>query len=399
MSPHIAYLVSRFPKVSETFITREACELRNQGIEVRFFSLKREAVDVVQPESAPFVDDASYGRLSWALVAAQLHWIATDYRAYFGVWWAALRGNVRSPGFLARALIVVPIAALFAREMSASGVRHVHAHWATHPGLAAYAIRRLAGIPYSITVHMHDLYDDRAMLEEKLGEASFVVTISQYNKDLIQRLYGAPLAERVVVIHCGIDLDRFTRTLPESDGIPIVLCVGTLEARKGQRDLVEVIVRLRHAGRAVRCVLIGDGPERPALERLIAERGATDFVQLRGSQSSNHVRDALRAASIVVLPSEAEGIPVALMEALATERPVVSTDVYGIPELVENEVTGLLVEPHDLSELSSAIARLLDDAELRARLAKSGRKRVEEEFDIRTSVTKLKQLICASTQG
>ena len=156
------------------------------------FALVRESEPVHHREAAHLAERAfSVGLASWPVLSAQWYWLRRRPRAYASAWWGAVRGNARSPRFLMRALAVVPLAATFARRMRAARVEHIHAHWATHPTLAAYVASRLTGIPYSFTGHAHDIYVDRTMLQEKIAGASFVVTISEFNRRLLERLYGS----------------------------------------------------------------------------------------------------------------------------------------------------------------------------------------------------------------
>jgi len=176
---HLAYLVSRFPKVTETFILREMVELERNGCRIELFSLVREHQEITHPEMRELKASTYF---AWPatrhLLLAQVFWLGRAPRRYAGAWWRAVVGNIRSPRALVRAMAVVAAAAAFARTMKMVGVEHIHAHWATHPALAALVVRHLTGIPYSLTVHAHDLYVDRTMLAEKLAEAELVVTIS-----------------------------------------------------------------------------------------------------------------------------------------------------------------------------------------------------------------------------
>ncbi|HET8778137.1 MAG TPA: glycosyltransferase [Candidatus Limnocylindria bacterium] len=329
--------------------------------------------------------------LSGTVLGAQLHWLRRRPRAYLGAWWAAVRGNARSPRFLVRALVVVPLAATFARRMDELGIDHIHAHWATHPALAAYVASRLCGIPYSFTAHAHDIYVERPMLEEKIRRATFVVTISEFNRRFLQGLYGRELSERVVVVHCGTDTTVFRPPPPRESGRWTVVCVASLQPQKGQRFLIAACRRLMDQGLPIHCVLVGDGEMRPALEAQIRDAGLGEVVELVGQQPRPRVVELIGNADVVVQPSvvlpsgKMEGIPVALMEALAMERPVVATAISGVSELVEHEVTGLLVAPASPEQLADAIGRLYRDDQFAARLGQAGRQRVVRDFDLMRS--------------
>ncbi|HEU4673341.1 MAG TPA: glycosyltransferase, partial [Candidatus Limnocylindrales bacterium] len=397
----IAYLMSRFPKATETFVLNEILELERLGHRVSIHPL------VIEREP---VDHPGVGRLLASIarptprriLEAQVYWLRRRPAAYVGTWVGAVRGNLRSPRFLVRSLATVPVAAWFARDLAnrAPGepqVDHVHAHWATHPTLAAWVVRRLTGIPYSFTGHAHDLFVDRSMLREKMAEAAFAVTISDYNRRFLERRLGRLAADRVVVIHCGVDPEVFAP--PESGPAATddaasgasspgrVVVVASLQPQKGHLVLVDALAALARDRVSFEAWLVGEGPERAAIEQAIARHGLGDGVRLLGTLGRDRVAAEIRAADVVVQPSivlpsgKTEGIPVALMEALAAERAVVATDVAGVSELVRDGETGLLVRSGDADALAGAIGRLLGDPDLRARLGRAGRALVLREFD------------------
>ena len=402
----LAYLMSRFPKATETFILYEILELERLGHRVEIFPLVLHRETMVQPGASELVDRAHDVRLlSREVLGAQLHWLRRRPRQYLGAWAAAIRGNIRSPRFLLRAFVAVPLGATFARRMESLRIDHIHAHWATHPALAAYVAAKLTGLPYSFTAHAHDIYVNRAMLDEKIRAARFVVTISEQNRRLFEGWYGHSAAAKVAVIHCGADPAVFApnavepgnaRPVGGSANAPVrIVCVASLQPQKGQRFLIDACRLLVDRGLAIRCQLVGEGDERPALAARIHELGLEDVVELLGSQPRDRVAELLGQAHVVVQPSvvlrsgKTEGIPVALMEALAAERAVVASRLSGIPELVADEETGLLVEPGDPIALADAIERLAADPDLRSRLGRAGRERVLAEFDLRLNTAKL----------
>jgi len=398
--------MSRFPKISETFILYEIVALEELGHHVEIFPLVCEREPVQHREAERLAARAHDIRLvSGAVLAAQVHWLKRRPRAYLAAWGAALRGNLRSPRFLVRALAVVPLAATFALRMEALAIDHVHAHWATHPALAAYVASRLTGIPYSFTAHAHDIYVDRPMLREKIKRAAFVVTISDFNQRFLERLYGRLATERVVVVHCGTDTSLFHPPATREPGPWTIVCIASLQPQKGQVHLIEACRRLAAEGVDLRCLLIGEGETRPLLEAQIREAGLEDRIELLGHQPRHRVVELLGAADVVAQPSvvlasgKMEGIPVALMEALAMERPVVATAISGVAELVEDGVTGLLVPPADPTQLTDALRRLYRQPELGARLGRSGRERVVQDFDLTRSARQLAERFMAGVGG
>ncbi len=399
----VAYIVSRFPAITETFILYEIIELQRRGFSVEVFSLLRQRESVMHREAEGLVKRTHYGRLfSVALLQANLFWLSRRPRAYLRAWWQALRGNRKSPKGLAHSIYVVAQAALFARWMVEKKIDHVHAHWATHPTLAAYLIRQLTGIRYSFTAHAHDIYIERPMLEEKIGDASFVVTISDYNRQLLGQLYGNIANEKTVTIRCGIDPEVFfpgSRPPRAKDQPLTIVCVASLRDYKGHPYLIEACSRLRREGIKFECLLIGEGEDRPAIESQIARAQLADSVKLLGQQSRDRVSQILSAADVMVLPSivmpygKKEGIPVALMEALAAELPVIATSISGIPELLEDGRTGLLVPQRDSAAIANALLRIYENPTFARRLGKAGREKVLREFNLERNVAALGELL------
>jgi len=402
----VAYLVSWFPARTETFILRELQQVEQLGGCPEVYPLVGARPDALHPGAEGFVSRARYLRLgSREVLGANLRWLRRSPRRYLGTWVRALAGNARSPAFLARAVYTLPKAATIALELQARGVEHVHAHWATHPALAGWAIHRLTGIPWSFTAHAHDLYVDRTMLRQKLESAAFAVTISDYNRELIQGWFGPALAKKVAVVRCGIDGRAFRpreSTSPRS-GPFTLLCVAALRDYKGHPWLLDAVSRLKRRGHAVKLLLVGDGEDRLALCERVAQAGLAGEVSFLGHQPSDKVAELMREADAVVLPSvitssgKMEGIPVCLMEALACELPVVATRISGIPELVKDGETGLLVPPADARALATAIERLIRDPALRARLGRAGRKHVLQAFSLQENSARLFEMFVDSS--
>jgi glycosyltransferase involved in cell wall biosynthesis len=367
----------------------------------------REREEVQHPEVASLTNRTHYHSvISLPVVLAQLFWITRRPVQYFGALWNVIRGNVSSPKFLIRGLVAFLLAGLFAKEIQRSGIGHVHAHWATHPALAAYVIHRLTGLPYSFTAHAHDIYVEQSMLREKIAESAFVVTISEFNRRFLAGLYGQALVEKVDVIHCGIDLNVFQPHETNQKADPFTLiCVASLEEKKGHKYLIEACAQLSKKGVAFNCLLVGDGDLRPELEAMIQQYGLSAHVKLLGRQPRHRVGELLAQSHALILPSivtskgKMEGIPVALMEALAMEMPVIATNISGVSELVENNVTGLLVPEKDAAALAAAIEIVRQDPEAAAVRGKRGRQKVVAEFDLHANTEALAERFIASITG
>jgi glycosyltransferase involved in cell wall biosynthesis len=393
-------VVSRFPAITETFILDELRELRARGVEVEVLPLLGARGGEVHAAFRELKGRTHYhATLSLELAAAQLHWLRRRPRALLSAWGRALRATAPSRKLLVRAPLVLLKAALLARRAEAMGAGHVHAHWATHPALAAWTVSALTGIPYSFTAHAHDLYVDRAMLREKVRDAAFVVTISEFNRRFLEEVCGADARGKVHVVRCGVDLREFAPAPRRAPPVPTFACVASLRPYKGHAVLLDAVARLRAGGLAVRVVLVGDGPLRRELEGRIARLGIGDAVTLRGALPHEEIPGVLAGATAMVLPSvtqsdgQMEGIPVALMEAMAAGLPVISTSLSGIPELVRDGAGGLLVPERDAAALAAAMARLAADPALAARLGAGARRIVEQEFDRARNVDRLEALL------
>lgn len=403
----LAYLTARFPSISETFVLHEMIEMEKLGAEIELFALVHQDLDVKHPESRRFEGTAHFSPLfSRPVLGAQLRWLRRRPLVYLRAVARALWGNRASPKFLSRALVATPQAARFAEIMQETGVEHIHAHWAHHATLAAYVANRLTGIPYSFTGHANDIFVDQTMLSDKIAAAEFMVTISEFNRDFLRGVVGDELAARVEVIHCGVDTGQLLPGVPGQLSDPFrVLCVARLHEKKGQRHLVDAVAQLRSAGREIVLTLVGDGEERAEVEAQIRRLGLGDEVELTGRLPHEKVVAQIRRCDVLVLPSvitaagRMEGIPVALMEAMACGVPVVATELSGVPELVEDGETGLLVPQGDSQALVGAIERLLSDDDLRARVALNGRRRVEEQFDLSRNSRMLYQRIARCQAG
>jgi glycosyltransferase involved in cell wall biosynthesis len=340
-------------------------------------------------------------------VSAQLHWLRRKPQAYLAVWGQAIRGNLRSPRFLLRSIVVVPKAAVFARRMEELEIRHIHAHFATHPTLAAWAASRLTGIPYSFTVHAHDLYVNRTMLGAKVRGARFVATVSDYNQRLIGQFYGTAALAKTVIVRCGVGASWLAADPgPAVQGGDITLaCVASLEPYKGHRYLLDALALLDARGYPFRCILVGDGPLHSAITKQVHELGLSERVHLVGALDQTLTQEIVRSANVVVLPSiitgkgKMEGVPVALMEALAARVPVVATDISGVGELIEDGLTGLLVRERDPEAMARALGRLASEPMLGEQLAEAGRTRVAETFSLEKNVRILAGLFEAGAPG
>lgn len=402
----LAYVMSRFPRVTETFVLQEIVELIRRGFDVELFPLLRERGSVRHPEVAQLLPRAHGGRLlSWSVARA-------NWSAFWGapVRYARLvarvaRGTFGSANHFFGGLAILPEAVCFAREMQARGTQHVHAHFANHPALCAWIVREWTGIPFSFTAHGSDIHVDQRGFEFKLEGAEFAVTVSRYNVEFLRARFGAAIAEKLQLIHCGIDPDVFrpgARGATE-DELRLV-CVASFRRVKGHAVLVDGCRLLAERGIRFRCDLIGDGPEREAIERQVARAGLEDSVHLHGARPRPEVLEWVQAADVACLTSvrdahgRREGIPVSLMEAMACGVPVVASRISGIPELVDHEWSGLLFPPGDAAALADAVEELAGARDRRVLMGRAAREKVREEFDLRANTGRLADLFLASEE-
>jgi glycosyltransferase involved in cell wall biosynthesis len=286
--------------------------------------------------------------------------------------------------------------------MKKQGVDHVHAHFASHPAAAGFIIHRLVDIPYSFTAHGSDLHRDRHMLFEKVQAAAFVVAISEYNRELIINECQGAYSDKVAVIHCGVNADKFTFRIDETThqkklGEFKILCVGTLHEVKGQTYLIQACQKLLSAGINFSCHFIGDGPDKKVLSELVAKLDLNEKIVFHGRQTQDQIANFLQDVDVLVAPSvptsdgRREGIPVVLIEAMSSGVPVIASNISGIPELVLNEQSGLLTPPRDSDALFIALERYYLDPGLRKRFAEAGRNTVINDFDLHQNAAKLVQ--------
>lgn len=397
----VVYVVSQFPSWSETFIVREIRTLIEEGVDVRIISLKHGTETMVQADAAALLDrvrqppglPGAIGSLSKALLAHPLR-IAGAAARIIGDTWRTPVVLLKSLGTLFRALCQVP-------WLEGFDPQFIHAHWSTYPTTAAWALARVTGRPFGFTCHAHDVFRNHHLLPRKIADAALAVTISRHNVDWLDRNISALAPRKLKVVHCGVDLRQISWQPGERPGNRI-LGVGRLSPEKGFHTLIDALALLRDSGTMFHCTLIGDGPARQELEALIDRHGLHQCVELAGAQPQEVVRSALEGATVFALPCQIaangsrDGIPVALMEAMAAGVPVVSCPVSGVPELIGDDVHGLLAVEGNAASLAQALKRLLDDPSLRRRLSIAARERIELDFDARKEAIKLHGLMAGA---
>lgn len=404
----VVYFVSLFPCWSETFIVREIQALIERGVDVRIVSLRPPSESLVQDDALALMPRAVHPPPAWRLFPTALAEALRSPVATAGAvaeatasLWRRPTEWVKTVGVLVRTLAMLPVLRRLAPD-------HLHAHWATYPSTAAMLASRCLGRPFSFTGHAHDLFRHDHLIAAKLSRAAFAVAISRFNREWLLGRHVRPgsAAPDVRVVHCGVPVDALAFRPPSFvPGRRRVLAVGRLDPIKGFGHLVAACGELARRGEPVDCRIVGDGPLRAPLQAAIDAAGLGDSVRLMGALPQAQVQRWLESSDVFVLPSvvtpegDRDGIPVALMEAMARGLPVVSTTVSGIPELVAHGLEGLLVPPGDPSALADAIGRQLADRGAAAVMARSARLRVEAAFDVRLEAARLHEAFAEAAAG
>lgn len=392
----VGYLTTAYPEVSHTFIRREILELERRGHEIVRLSVRRPTSRLVDPldleeERRTIYLLARPGALAVAVLAA----LGRPLRLLRALA-MALRMSGRSDRGLLRHLAYVAEACLTVRLLRARGIAHVHVHFATNCAAVARLAHVLGGPPYSMTVHGPNEFDQpiASSLGDKVADAAFTVAISHFCSAQIRRWAAPEHWPRIAIVHCTIGDEYLQAWSPIPPDSKTLLCVGRLAPAKGHLGLLAAFARVAAEDPQAKLVLAGDGELRPAIEREIARLGIGDRVELAGWVDSARVRALLREARAFVLPSFAEGLPVVLMEAFAAGRPVVTTPVAGIPELVEPGVNGWLVPAGDEERLVVALRELLaTPIAWLEEMGRAGRDRVLAEHTPKGQVDLLETLL------
>jgi glycosyltransferase involved in cell wall biosynthesis len=385
----IALIVTEFPSTTETFIMRDMIKFLEYGHDVRLYHLlpfNKKAtlhdfarITVNSAHTAPF--------LSIPVIREAFHTFKSQSATIGQTLLDLIKTSWRNPEVLFKSLAILPKSILFARQLNDWGADHIHGEFAGHPTTSAWIISRLTGIGYSASCRAHDIFINQTLLGLTLKEASAIRTISRYNIDFLHRHVPALRNKPMTVIHSSVDLSKIIRVKRNRSKIFTILYVGSLEPRKGVDDLLHALTGFSTPN-GWELHIIGDGLERKKLEKLARTLNFSGSVTFHGAKSFEHVSEAYHHCDVVIAPSRygkkgrTEGIPNVVIEALAHERPVITTRISGIPELVEDGITGLLVSPDDRIGLTKAIEKVYQDQAGSAEMAKRGRLRVENEFNL-----------------
>ena len=408
MSTTVAYLTKRFPRLSETFILDEIIGLEAAGVPLRLYAIADPHEEIIQPDVARVASPVTYlrapggrgnrARTIAATIRAHARLLRRGPHRYLGLLVYIIRERRHLSTFVNFAQ-----AGRLTVLIEAEGARHVHAAFAHGPASVAHFVHLLTDLPFSFSAHAKDIYvSSPDLLARKIHDASFVLTCSRSAHDALVDVAGADAA-KVLLAHHGVNTERFapsTSIAPTHAGPMRILAVGRLVPKKGYPVLLGAIGALVEEGRDVVCSIVGAGPERDALAELATGLGINDQVRFLGALPATGVAatyleaDVFVQASVVMANGDRDGIPNALLEAMASGVAVVASDVAGIPEVITADA-GLLVPPGDTGALARALAHLQDEAGLRDRLGDAARRHMVESFDRRACASAIAPLFDA----
>ena len=401
----VGYVLKRYPRYSETFIVNEILAHERAGVDVEIFALGRPSEPVLGPTARvrapvtyllpPDTDSKSGDERT---LTAHEFWLALREAARLRpeVWQILPQARLERSRHVYQAL-------LLAVEAAARGVSHLHAHFATSATTVARLAAAFADLPFTFTCHAKDIFHESVRVEDleaKFSAAAAAVTVSDFNVEYLRATVG-PAAGRLRRVYNGLDLADFPYRAPD-ERRPLVLAVGRLVEKKGLTDLVEACAILDRRGVRFECRIIGSGELEEDLRSRIERLGLGDRVALTGAQPRSEVVRSIREAAVLAAPcvvgddGNRDGLPTVLLEAMALGTPCVSTDVTGIPEVLRDGDTGLMVPPRDPEALAGAIERLLQDPGLRVTLAGRARRRIESDFDVHRNTAELRELFLAA---
>ncbi len=401
----IAYVTGQYPSVSHTFIQREVEGLRTLGVEVLTCSVRRPPQNVVigpcqAQEAARTFGILDAAKSPFRLITAHAHMVRRNPSR----WFSALRlaWRIRPPGTRALLwqLFYFLEAGILSDYLLPRGVAHIHNHFGDSSGSLTMIASEMSGIPFSITLHGPTIFFEMHLwrIDAKVARASFIACISHFCRSQAMLFSDQKDWPKLRIVHCGVTTGAYgTHPRPPFSGH--VAFVGRLDAVKGVPLLLEAFATARLHHPQARLTIAGDGPARTALEAQAATLGITPAVRFTGYLDEAAVAALLAEADMLVLPSFAEGLPVVLMEAMASRIPVIATQVAGVPELVENGISGFIVPPGDVESLTRRLEDLLSDPDMCHRMGEAGRQKVLTEHDIRAEVAWLHQLFAGAGPG
>jgi glycosyltransferase involved in cell wall biosynthesis len=408
----IVYILRSYPRLSQTFILHELLALERLGVKMEVFAITDPREALVQQGVAEVRAPIRY--LETALRRSRVtifleHLLAavSGPRRYLSTLVFVLRRRDLAAGYATASrfacfLEAVYLARILRRERAHGAPKRIHSHFAHDPTLIALLLKRLTGLPYSFTTHARDLYQvPRAALAERISEATTVVTCCRSNLEYLSELAPGSGRQKLEVIRYGIDLDAFQPVQHAHNRLPLVVSIGRLVEKKGFADLVAACRLLKDRGLRFRCIVYGEGPLHEELVDAVARLDLRDEVSFAGARTQRELQAELKKADAFALTpcvtddGDRDGVPNALLEAMACGLPVVTTAVNGIPEVVIHGLNGLMAEPHDVAAIAAHLATLQNDELLRERLGSQARQEVVANFDREANARRLAAVLCS----
>jgi glycosyltransferase involved in cell wall biosynthesis len=408
MPRRILYIAPTLPILTCTFIYREIFDLRDMGFEIDTISMNTPPLDLVSEEARKLLDTT--------LFLDQVH---ESYKFA-----AFLKALIVRPSSMIRCLTMfftaTPMqsfrdylrlgyhlieACYLAFKLRGYRLDHIHSHFITGTTSIGMFLSELLKVPFSFTMHASLIWVDPLALVTKLEKCAFCVSISEFNKQHVVKQYGSQWERKIHIVHCGIVMPRVARLCDQKNQATSILAVGQLVKRKGFHVLVQAAKILRDSNVDLTWTIVGDGDQRPLLEKMISDNGLEKIVSLVGAQPHEAIPHFLSKADVFALPcvigedSTRDGIPVALMEAMAYQLPVVSTDIVGLPELIESGRDGVLVASGSASALAAAIKQLAESPKLRTQMGIAAAQKVDRDFNSKISAKQLAALFDSSSRG
>lgn len=400
--PALTYIIGRYPGLTTTFIDREVLALRGMGVRLQILSIRQPWPKLSAEQEALREGVIYLLPVKWlALLGSQIHFALRKPRRFFGTLRYLLTRSHPSLKSRVMTLLHFGEGVYAAYLLRRAPGQHLHAHFIDRAATVALVASRLLDIPYSVTAHATDIYVNPVLLKEKLASAKFVSTCTAYNRSYLSQFGKDLFNHKLLCIYHGLELERYVRGQRAKPGWPVILSVGQLKERKGLSYLVEACRILLDRGIQFECRIVGEGPLRPSLEAQIQQLGLGEQVKLYGALPHQAVIEQYEQATVFALPAilgadgDRDGIPNVILEALAMELPVVSTQHSGVPEVVEDGVNGLLVPPEDAQALASALERLIYSPETGQQFGKVGRQIVAERFDPERNTRRLLEAFVA----
>lgn len=385
--------MNSYPMTSTTFIRREMESLEGLGLEIKRYAVRNWAEKLVDP-----LDIADQQRTHYLLTHNVLSLFGAFFEIMFsnpvgflrafGLWFKVCRN---SGSLSVRHFAYLLQATYFYKLCKQDQLQHVHVHFSTNATTVAMLAKQMGGVSYSFTAHGPDEFVDpsRISMYLKVANAAFVVAISNYCRVQLVRFSSYKFWDKIVIVHCGIHLNDFTPNFEFDNNNQTLVCVGRICPQKAQLLFAPALAQLKKEFPNIKLHLIGDGESRLDLEQAIKKYDVGDMIVLHGWKANTEVKEMLAKSRALLLPSFAEGLPVVIMESLALGRPVISTYIAGIPELVDNRC-GWMIPAGSIDAIASAIRDAMNTPSQKlSEMGKEGRSRVETEHNLKTIAPKL----------